>query len=304
MEDKNYSKLVQRATYASVICALIMVIIKSWAWLASGSIAILSSLIDSVTDILASFLTMIAVKYSVKPADQERRFGYGKLEAVAGFCQAIFIIISSSFLLFEALYKFIEGDKNLVINRWSIIVMLISVMLTLVLVIIQRMIIARTNSLAIKADSMHYMGDLLINVITLIAVILTYYSNIYIFDILLGSLVGIYLFIMGVRVGKISLTELIDTQLSGEDVKSLQEIISSNQEVLGIHNFKTRKAGPKFFIQFDAEINGEYTLNKAHDIAVELEVEIKKKYPNSEVMIHLDPYDSIHEVKHKTKFKI
>ena len=100
--DGRAQQAMRIASFASVVVAFILIFAKTYAWLATGSVAILSSLIDSFLDALASIVTFVAVRHSLQPADREHRFGHGKVEALAALAQSAFIVGSAVLLLFEA----------------------------------------------------------------------------------------------------------------------------------------------------------------------------------------------------------
>ena len=99
------SRILRNVTYASVSVAIFLVSIKLYAWLITDSVSILSSLIDSIFDVIASFFNLLAVRHALTPADENHRFGHGKAEALSGLAQSIFIFGSVVFLLIEILFS-------------------------------------------------------------------------------------------------------------------------------------------------------------------------------------------------------
>src|SRR6266576_2031781 len=146
-------RLRRLATYASVTVA---------AWLETGSVALLSSLVDSLLDAAASVVTLVAVRHAMSPADREHRFGHGKAEPLAVLGQSAFITGSAMLLLAEAVRRLlwpvpVENPPA------GIGVMIFSIVLTIGLVLFQRYVLRRTGSIAITADELHYRGDLVLN---------------------------------------------------------------------------------------------------------------------------------------------
>jgi ferrous-iron efflux pump FieF len=294
---KNQENLMQLATYASMSVALILIIVKIWAWYDSRSLSILSSLLDSIIDFVASFITMIAVKHSLRPADDNRKFGYGKVESIASLGQAIFIFTSSLFIFYEIANRVYTGEYKTIISFDTIAVMVFASIMTIILVSFQNYVIKKTNSIAIKADSIHYFSDLLVNLGVLAALIITMITNLFWVDCIFGGLIGLYMIKSGIYVAKISIEQLIDSELPPEDVEKIHNIITTQDKVIAVHDLKTRMSGRKAFIQFDIELDSKMTLLNAHEIAVQVEIAILKEFPNSDVMIHLDPYGHPHDYR-------
>jgi ferrous-iron efflux pump FieF len=150
------------ATYASVTVASVLIVTKFAAWVMTDSVSLLSTLIDSLLDVAASGLNLIAVHHALQPADFEHRYGHGKAEALAGLGQAAFISGSAAFLLIEAGQR-IFNPKTIDNSEIGIAVMVVAIALTVVLVAFQRYVVRKTGSLAIGADSLHYQTDVLVN---------------------------------------------------------------------------------------------------------------------------------------------
>src|SRR3990167_230032 len=170
---QNHSRLLHLAASASVLVAVLLMSIKAFAWWFSDSVSLLASLTDSALDALASLLNFIAVRYALQPADAEHRFGHGKAESLAGLGQALFIMGSAVFLLARAIDRMLNPQPLEQLDV-AVAVMLVSIVLTFVLVLYQRYVIAKTHSPAIKADSLHYLSDLLTNAGIIVALLLSW----------------------------------------------------------------------------------------------------------------------------------
>src|SRR3954452_10035093 len=192
------------ATYASLGAAAVLIAAKFVAWTGTGSVALLSSLVDSMVDAAASLVTFVAVRQAAIPPDREHRFGHGKAEPLAALGQAAFLLGSALFLLAEAARRLIfpEPVENTGIG---VAVMLFSLAVTIALVAYQRHVVKRTGSLAINADALHYSGDILLNV-SVIATLLTQYAlSVPIIDPLFGGAIGLYVIYGAAKIAKLSL---------------------------------------------------------------------------------------------------
>lgn len=281
-------RLLRAASYASMLVALALIVLKAWAWVATDSVALLSSLADSILDLLASAVTFFAVKVAVSPADSEHRFGHGKSEGISSLVQAIIVTGSAAYVGIEAVARLIVPSPIRQPDI-GIAVMLVSLALTTGLVVFQSIVVRRTGSLAISADSVHYRADLMSNVAVLAAIFLSARWDLYVVDPLLG-LVVVVLILISVRtiVGQ-ALDVLLDRELPDEERDRIQVIGASHPEVRGLHDLRTRSSGSAQFIQFHLELDPHLSLAQAHEICDSVERDIRQAFPTAEVLIHADP---------------
>lgn len=291
------ARLMKIATLASVAVALMLIVAKTAAWWLSDSVAILSTLVDSLLDAAASILTLFAVHHSVQPADAEHRFGHGKAEALASLGQAAFVAGSGVLLMAEAVRRFFE-PKPIGAEYVGIGVMVFSIVMTLVLVAIQRRVIRRTGSLAVRGDSLHYVGDVLINASVIVALgINLLWGWRYADSIFAVGIVG-YLLWNAWQIGRQALDELMDRELGDAERERIIAIARAHGEARSVHDLRTRRAGLLTFIQFHLELDPQMPLARAHEISDAIEAELHAAFPNAEIIIHQDPagYEAPHPV--------
>jgi ferrous-iron efflux pump FieF len=282
------NRLRRLATYASVAVAALLIAAKFAAWLETGSVALLSSLVDSLLDIAASLVNLIAVRHAMSPADREHRFGHGKAEPLAVLGQSAFITGSAMLLLAEAVRRLIwpipvENPPA------GIAVMVFSIVVTIGLVLYQRFVVRRTGSIAITADELHYRSDVVLNVSVIAALILSSALDFPILDPLFGAAIGVWIVYSAVRLARLSLFQLMDHELPDDEREKIREIAQSHPDVVAAHDLRTRVAGPTSFIQIHIEMDGALSLLRAHQISDEVEATLRAAYPNAEVIIHQDP---------------
>jgi ferrous-iron efflux pump FieF len=280
--------LMRSATIASVSVAAGLILIKLVAYILSGSVALLASLIDSLIDLVASIVNLFAVRHALEPADQEHRFGHGKAEPLAGMIQGAFIAGSSMFLFFEAGFRLLN-PHHIAHANISIAVMVISLVLTIMLVIFQQYVVKQTSSVAIKADSIHYLSDILQNVGVILALILSTRFNLTMADPLIALIIGTYILYSAWQIVRQSFDQLMDRELSDEDRERIRTIALSHPSVKDLHELRTRHSGRDIFIQLHLEMDGNLTLYKAHEVADSVEESIREVFPNADVIIHEDP---------------
>ena len=281
-------RLRRGATYASVAVAMVLIAVKFAAWLDTGSVALLSSLIDSLLDLVASIVNLLAVRHAMSPADREHRFGHGKAEPLAVLGQSAFIIGSALLLLAEAVRRMIAPAA--VHNPPAgIAVMVFSIAVTVALVFYQRHVVRRTGSIAITADELHYRGDLILNGSVIAALVLGAISGLDILDPLFGAAIGIWIVYSAARLARLSLVQLMDRELPDDEREKIREIALSHPEVAAAHDLRTRVAGPTAFIQIHIEMDGRMSLLRAHEVSDDVEMRLRAAYPNAEIIIHQDP---------------
>ena len=286
--DPAAARLMKMATYGAVTVASSLVLFKFGAWIATESLSLLSTLIDSLLDVGASLINLYAVHHALQPADKEHRFGHGKAEPLAGLAQAAFISGSALFILFEA------GDRLLhprdVVNiDAGLGVMGVSIVFTLLLIGFQRYVVKKTGSVAIQADSMHYKMDVLVNLGVIVSLVLVSRFGWLFVDPLIAVAIALYIFRGAWEIGTKSLDLLMDHELPENERKRIEEIALGHPGVLGLHDMRTRSSGMNLFIQFHLDMNGDISLKEAHVIAEAVMYKIEDAFPNAEVLIHEDP---------------
>lgn len=278
------------ATYASVATAFFLILIKFIAFLFTGSVSLLSSLIDSILDSLASIINLFAVRASLEPADKEHRFGHGKAEPLAGLAQAAFVMGSSLFLIVESFKRFVHPEP---VEHGSIgiLVMLISLGATIVLVLYQRYVVKQTGSLAIQADSIHYFSDIALNVGVILSLFLSAYVAWTLADPIFALLIAGYIIVSAWNIVSQSLDQLMDRELSDEERSKIKNIIASHAGVIGMHDLRTRASGKDIFIQAHIDMDAEMSLYDAHQISEAVESELQVNFPTADILIHQDPVE-------------
>jgi ferrous-iron efflux pump FieF len=282
------TRLMKLATYAAVGTACLLVAVKAGAWAMTQSVSVLSTLVDSMLDAVASLINLLAVRHALQPADAEHRFGHGKAEPLAGLGQAAFVAGSGLFLLVQVadrlLYPRAVGHGAV-----GIAVMLFAIVATVALVSFQRYVVRRTRSLAISADSLHYVSDVLVNGGVIVAILLSANLGLELADPLIGAGIAAYIVYSAWRIAGRSVDILMDRELPDSDRARIRDIVMAHPEVRALRELRTRSSGPHAFVQLNIELDGALSLRRAHDIAHEVETEIRAAFPSTEVIIHEEP---------------
>ena len=285
----EHAELKYYATVCSITLAVVLTAVKAVAAFLTGSLSILSSLVDGLSDIASSFISMVAVKYSDKPFTKQHRYGYGKAEAVSALMQATFIFGSAGFILYDGIYRFIH-PVQIKETALGIGVMVISLLLTCALVLFQRYVIRVTKSKAISADSLHYIVDILSNSSVILSLAVVHYLNWEWFDIITAIFIAIYLIYNAWKLTLEALEEITDKELNTEVKDNIISIIQSVDGILGYHDLRTRVSGNHWFAEVHLEFDGHKSLFETHSLSDEAENKIIAIYPQLQLIIHQDPY--------------
>ena len=291
LTSEHRARLLRFATGASVTVAGVLIVGKLGAWLATGSVTVLASLVDSLMDALASVINLMAVRYSLLPADDEHRFGHGKAEALAGLGQATFIAGSALFLLLEAVSRLLHPEPLQEVAV-GIGVMIFAIVATLVLLAIQRHVIRLTGSTAIRADALHYVTDLVTNLSTIAALVLALLGW-HGADPLFALAIAGYILYSAFDIGREAVELLMDRELPQETRDRIRALAFARSEVLGVHDLRTRQAGHQYFVQLHIELQDDLPLREAHAAADAVEDAIRDAFPNAEVIVHQDPVNEV-----------
>lgn len=287
INSNQYAYLVKLAAFAATATALILVLLKLYAWFVTDASAMLASATDSILDLFASIMNVVILRFALAPADKEHKFGHGKAESLAGLVQAAFVLGSALLLVFNGVDRIIN-PQQVVRTEVGIGVSVIAIAMTLMLVMLQKYVISRTRSVAISADALHYQSDLLLNLGVLAALFLSqgYWLQA---DGVFTVAVGIFLLMGAGKIMWTSVHHLMDHELTEAELSVIKKIILNHQGAHGLHELRTRQAGPDRFIQFHLELDEKLSLLEAHSIGEAIEAEIIQALAPCEVFIHHDP---------------
>jgi len=278
----------RRAAIASLSVSLFLVAIKTFAYFASHSVALLASLADSALDLFTSWLNLVAIRQALAPADAEHRFGHGKAEPLAGLAQGAFISASALFLVIQAVNRIITPepiDNSLA----ALIVMCVAIASAIGLILYQRRVVARTGSLAVEADKTHYLADLVTNVGVVLALVLSSEFGWTLADPLIALGVAGIMLATAIGVGRTSFNQLMDRELPDEERARICRIALGHTAVKNVHDLKTRMAGLSTFIQLHLALDPQMRLVDAHAVSDAVEKALLEAYPGADVIIHQDP---------------
>jgi len=282
------ARLTARAAIASSAMAITLIGLKAYASIETSSMAMLGSLADSGLDLVASLIVLMAVRIAAQPADHEHSFGHGKAEALAALVQVILISFSAMFIAFRSTQRLIGGAETGQAEL-GIAVSVIAMALTIALITYQRHVVKRTGSLAIGTDRLHYSSDLLLNGSVIAALALDQLLGLTGADAVFGLLIAAWLLWGAWRASSHAMNQLMDREWPDELRESFLAAAKEYPELAGLHDFRTRTSGTHNFAQFHVWVPADWTVQEAHDRLDRAEEELQKRFPNTEILIHVDP---------------
>ena len=282
------SRLSTRAALASVTAALFLLGLKAWAAIATGSMAMLGSLADTGLDLIASLVTLAGVRIAALPADSDHRFGHGKAEALVALFQIVLIIFSALAIGYRSGGRLISGAQT-GSAELGITVSLAAMAVTFALIAYQRHVVARTGSVAIATDRVHYQSDLFLNGSVIVALVLDQYAGLVGADAVFGLLIAAWLLWGAWRSSSQSIDQLMDREWPEAQRAEFLAAAAEYPELAGLHDLRTRTSGSHNFVQFHVWVPGDWTVRDAHDRMDAVEEALQQRFPGTEILIHLDP---------------
>ncbi len=278
----------RRVALLSVAVAAILIVVKAIAWRMSDSVAILASLSDSALDLVASLITVYAVRYAAEPPDAEHRFGHGKAEAFSSLMQGGLVFASGALIGREAIGALLH-PRPVQHGLAGVVVMIVSIGLTLALITAQTRVVKASGSIAISGDRAHYAADLASNAVALVGVGAATWLGLAWIDSAAGLLVALWLIWGAIGVFREASAQLMDQELPETERERIVLLATTDPRVLGVHQLRTRASGPYVHIQMHADLAADISLAEAHTTIVAAENRLLEAFPSADIIIHPDP---------------
>jgi ferrous-iron efflux pump FieF len=286
--DQENAALNRSAALASTAVAALLVGLKGWAAWTTGSTAMLGSLADTALDMISSIATLVGVWVAGQPADRQHRFGHGKAEALSAMFQVVLISISALALGYHAVQQFIAREPTASAGD-GILVSALSIAATLGLLAWQRHVIARTRSVAISTDHLHYKSDLLLNLAVIAALVLEQRFAVTHADPVFGLGIALWLGWGAWNASQEAIVQLMDREWPEEKRQRFIDVIARHPELRGVHDLRTRTSGNRDFVQFHVWVDPDMSVRAAHNVMDEIELKLRAEFPGVEMLIHPDP---------------
>jgi len=287
-EAPRIAQLTRTAAIAATAVASVLILAKLGAWWTTGSVAMLSSLVDSLLDAGMSLITLLAVHKAAQPADHDHRWGHGKAESVAALSQAAFIAGSAVLVLIECGRRLIDPEP--IRHEWvGLLTTGFAIVLSLALVAFQSHVIRRTGSPAITADRAHYSADLVVNAGVAASFVIAGFGGLGWIDPIIAGAIAAWMGRSAWLIGRDAVDLLMDRELPDVERERIRRIALAHPEVRGVRDLRTRRAGTDTFVQMILVVDGSMTLDQSHRIVDDVEQAVCQAFPSVEVLIHEEP---------------
>lgn len=274
------------AAIISIISNLLLISFKIVASIITGSVSILSEALHSLSDLLASIITWLSVRYSEQPADEKHPYGHKKIENVTASIEALLILLAAVYIFYESIERII-APVPIEMPYLAVLVLFVSFIVNLIVSTYLYRVVKQTQSLALEGDALHLRADMFASLGMILGFLLIAWFQWFIVDSILAMIVAIYMAIEGIVLFKKAFNPLIDEAANMQDIELIQSYLISNQFLY--HNLKTRKSGNFIFAEFHLELPPYYSLQQVHNICDKIEEDLKKNVPNLELIIHVEP---------------
>ncbi len=287
-QQAQRSTLATRAALASVGVALLLLGLKAWAAYSTASMAMLGSMADTALDLIASLVMLAGVRIAALPADSDHRFGHGKAEALVALFQTGLITFSAGWIGYRSIERLVAGAQTGAAEL-GITVSLVSMAATLLLISYQRHVVAKTGSVAIATDRVHYQSDLLLNASVIAALVLDQSAGLVGADAVFGLVIAGWLLVGAWRSSIRAIDQLMDREWPEAQRAAFLAAAAEYPELAGLHDLRTRTSGSNNFVQFHVWVPEDWTIRQAHDRIDVVDLALQKRFPGTEILIHLDP---------------
>ena len=271
--------------------ALLLAIAKGIVGLASGSIALLSSALDSASDMLASFANFVFLTIAAKPPDADHQFGHGKAEHLAALLQGV-ILLTGGILLGIRAVDHIRNPQPLDASITAIVTMVASIGATIAVTTYLRRNAVQSESSALAGDALHYASDIAANGATIVALILVRITGNPLFDSILGISVACWIGWNSLYLLWNAGSDLMDRALPEEEIASIILAIErADPSVVTYRDLRTRRSAGVRFVEFELCIDRRVSFEKAHDVTEMVKGRIREAFPRVVITVHAEPVE-------------
>ena len=274
--DADHEK--RRAAGTSVFAAVGLTGFKIVVGLSTGSLGILAEAAHSGLDLVAAFLTWMAVRISGKPPDRDHRYGHGKVENLSALAETALLLITCAWIVYGAVVRLIGHQIEIEVNLWSFAVMITSVVVDISRSRMLYRVAKKFNSQALEADALHFSTDIWSS-----SVVILGYA-----DAVAAIVVAVIVAQVSIKLGIRTSAALLDTAPAGLE-ETISSAVSALPGVSNCHNVRLRYSGPQLFVDIHILVDGNQSLREAHALTEEIESAIQKLVPDADVTVHPEP---------------
>lgn len=275
--------------FKSVIAAVFLTILKLIVGIATGSLGIISEAIHSGLDLVAAFITLLAVRISDKPADERHTFGHGKVENFSALIETILLLITCIWIIYEAIYRLITKNYIVEVTIYSFIVIIICIIVNISRYISLNNAAKKYNSQALEADALHFISDVYSSLIVIVGLILTYFGYGFA-DPVAAIGVSIMILFAVFNLGRDTVEALLDTAPSGI-IEKIKKQVESTEGVITCEKVRVRPSGASLFINISVGLSKYENHNNVYNVIHKIKQKLTADYPNSDISICTFPVE-------------
>ncbi|ROL57315.1 cation transporter [Bacteroidetes/Chlorobi group bacterium Naka2016] len=284
---RKFSKI--SVAVSSFIVAIFLTTFKAVVGIATGSLGIISEAIHSGMDMFAAGITLFSVKISSKPPDERHNFGHGKIENISAFIEALLLLATSFWVIWEAYERLTGKNVEVEVNFWSFFVIIFAIIIDVNRARILKKASEEYQSQALEADALHFSSDILTSGVVLLGLVFTL-LKIPTADVIAAIIVSLVVMQMSLKLAYNSINFLLDSAPIAK--QTIKEIVTRVPDVRDVHDIRVRSSGSTIFVDMNIHVNPNLTIEDAHKISHQVEEEIRKEFSNCEIHIHQEPDDS------------
>lgn len=300
--NTSVEKTLIKTSWISAIGNLVLSLSKIVVGLFAGSLAVLSDGIDSATDVVISIVMIYTAHIVKRPPTAKFPYGYKKAEGVATKILSLIIFYAGVQMFLSSLGTLLTSAQRELPNPLAVYITLFSIVGKLLLALYQYKKGKQINSSLIIANAVNMRNDVLISVSVLLGLSFTYLLNLPILDVITGLIISLVIIKSAIDIFKESNIELMDGLHNENIYHKIFKAVERVPQAENPHRVRIRQLGNLYMVALDIEVDGNLSLNQAHQIATEVENSIKQEIIYVyDIMVHVEPIDKKH---HKEQFGV
>ena len=287
------------AALGSIGSALILVTLKVFLALATGSLGVLSEALHSGLDLIAAILTWLSVRVSDRPADSGHTYGHGKFESFSAFVETGLLLATSVYIIFEAFVRLLFKQVRLQPSALAIMILGIAMGIDVIRSRALARVAREFPSEALEADALHFSTDVwstFVVILGMAAVWIGQYTGITWLrdaDPIAALAVAAIVIWVGSRLGKRTLDALLDVAPAGLQ-KRVTEAVEGLDGVISTERVRVRRAGNQHFVDVTISVPRSASFEQVHAISDAVEKRVAQIVP-ADVMVHMEPRAAVGE---------
>jgi cation diffusion facilitator family transporter len=282
----------KRVALLSVFAAVFLTGFKLVIGILTGSLGLLSEALHSGLDLVAAVITYFSVRISDKPADREHNYGHGKIENFSALIETVLLLITCTWIIYEAIGRLTTGKTHIEVNVWSYIVVISSIIIDITRSRALYKVAKKHNSQALEADALHFSTDIWSSAVVFFGLICANFGFFFA-DSVAALMVALIVLFVSYRLGKRAIDVLLDRAPKGT-IEKVEQVLATYSDVRKYHSLKIRTAGADTFIKFNIHLDPDSSLRNVHELCDKIEKDLNALIPRSEVYIHAEPQDIDH----------